>query len=52
MKRRRSGNCDFMDNYPLCPGPAKILAQVCNTISRQPIGLESCSNHLRIQQVF
>jgi len=29
-----------------------FFAKVCNAITRQPIELESCSNHLRIQQVF
>jgi len=28
------------------------LAELCNTITRQAIELESCSNPLRIQQVF
>jgi len=37
---------------PLSPAPAKILAQVCNAVTRHPIELESFPNHPRIQQVF
>jgi len=37
---------------PLSPAPAKILAQVCNAVTRDPIELESYPNHPRIQQVF
>jgi len=29
-----------------------FFAKVCNATTRQPIELESCSNHLQIQQVF
>jgi len=29
-----------------------LLAELCNTITRQPIELWSCSNHLRIREVF
>jgi len=36
----------------LSPAPAKILAQVCNAVTRHPIELESYPNHPRIQQVF
>jgi len=32
--------------------PAKILAQDCNAVTRDPIELESCSSHLRIQQAI
>ena len=39
-------------NVPLSPACATFFANVCNAITRQPIELESCSNHLRIQQVF
>jgi len=34
------------------PACATFFAKVCNTITRQPIELESCSNPLRIQEVF
>jgi len=37
---------------PISPAPAKILAQVCNAVTRHPIVLESYPNHPRIQQVF
>jgi len=37
---------------PLRPAPAKILAQVCNAVTRHPIELESYPNHPQIQQVF
>jgi len=42
----------WQGKYPLSPACATIFAKVCNAITRQPIELESCSNHLRIQQVF
>jgi len=29
-----------------------FFAKVCNAMTHQPIELENCSNHLRIQQVF
>ena len=34
------------------PAWATFFAKVCNAITPQPIKLESCSNYLRIQQVF
>ena len=37
---------------PLSPECATVFANLCNSITRQPIELESCSNPLRIQQVF
>ena len=37
---------------PFSPAPSKILAQVCNVVTRNPIELESYPNHPRIQQVF
>jgi len=37
---------------PISPAPSKILAQVCNAVTRHPIVLESYPNHPRIQQVF
>ena len=38
--------------HPLSPECATVFANLCNSITRQPIELESCSNPLRIQQVF
>jgi len=38
--------------YPLRPAAATLLTKVCSTVTRQPIELKSCSNHLRIRQVF
>jgi len=37
---------------PLRPGCATFLAELCNPITRQAIELESCSNLVRIQEVF
>jgi len=37
---------------PFGPVCATFLVEVCNPITRQAIELESCSNPLRIQQVF
>jgi len=45
-------NALFAHCNPLSPAPAKILAQVCNAVTRHPIELESYPNHPRIQQVF
>jgi len=52
-------NTDFVGNNksfpfqnPLSPAPAKILARVCNAVTRHPIELESYLNHPRVQQVF
>jgi len=38
--------------HPLSPECATVFANLCNSITRQPIELESSSNPLRIQQVF
>jgi len=37
---------------PLTPTAATFLPKFCNAITRQPIELECCSNHLPIRQVF
>jgi len=37
---------------PLSPAPTKILAPVCNAVTRHTIKLEGYPNHPRIQQVF
>jgi len=37
---------------PLSPAKTTFHAELCNPITRQVIELESCSNPLRIQQVF
>jgi len=39
-------------NIPLSPACATFFAKLCNPITCQPLELESCSNPLRIQQVF
>jgi len=41
----------FMETF-LSPAKTTFLAELCNRITRQAIELESCSNPLRIQQVF
>jgi len=38
--------------FSLSPAGTTIFAELCNTITRQLIELASCSNHLRIQEVF
>jgi len=43
--------CLPTQSNPLSPASAKILARVCNAITRHPIELESYPNHPRIQQV-
>jgi len=52
LKMRKLREIDFLLN-PSSPGRAIFLTVVCNFsnfISRQPIELESCFKHLRIQQ--
>jgi len=43
---------DLEDLGPLSPACASFFAELCNPIAPQAIELESCSNPLRIQQVF
>jgi len=37
---------------PSSPACATLFAKLCNSITCQQLELESCSNPLRIQQVF
>jgi len=54
VQKKPSWKCIFLrlGINPWSPEPAKILAQVCNAVTRHPIELESYRNHPRIQQVF
>jgi len=38
--------------FPHAPLFLQDALPLCNAITRQPIELESCSNHLRIRKVF
>jgi len=42
----------WVQDNPVSPARATFLAEICNTIIRQPIELGSCSNSLRIWEVF
>jgi len=48
MKKEKSTHL----NVPLNPACAALFANLCNSVTRSPIQLESCSNHLRIHEVF
>jgi len=43
---------DVINSPPFNYRVRHIFAELCNTIHHQPMKLESCSNPLRIQQVF
>jgi len=49
------GNAGYpwvLGGLPSMTARATVLAEICNAITPQPIELGSCSNPLRIQQVF